>query len=491
MHTFETRLNDLLRRRHERIPLLATLLAAGVFLAICFAILAGGYMPTDDANRHAAKIVSGKSWAEILVVRDDFLIDTQPGWHCLLGWMHRLAGLDAEGLVIFSVVAIFLLVTIVPMLLLQRRAEAWLLAYLALAVASNFHIRFMLGRPFMFTVLNTMVMLMLWRRLDAERAPRGVLLALVGLTALCTWMHATTWFLYLLPVGAYALVGRWRAGTRLGIAVAVGVLAGVCLTGHPGELLFGMPRQVFASMGQSLLPEMRVTELQPTPFPLLALLLAALLPLFRRAITGSFGDAWRQPALALALGGAVLGQVAARFWCDWGMIALLVWNADQAADLLDQAVPVDSGRRLATTAAAGIALFIAFVHGPGAYWRDSFRLDYWRHETAEADERQWFPEPGGIVYSPTMDVFYRCFYANPTAPWRYQLGFEPSLMPEDDLQTYQRILWNQGDVEALAPWLAKMRPEDRLVLAQAGRPPLPQLEWHLAVRRLWVGRLPR
>ncbi len=76
----------------------------------------------------------------------------------------------------------------------------------------------------------------------------------------------------------------------------------------------------------------------------------------------------------------------------------------------------------------------------------------------------WMPDKGGILYSADMGVFYQTFFKNPTGDWRYMLGFEPALMPADDFETYQSILWNDGDAKAYAPWVEKMKPADRLVI---------------------------
>ena len=73
------------------------------------------------------------------------------------------------------------------------------------------------------------------------------------------------------------------------------------------------------------------------------------------------------------------------------------------------------------------------------------------------------------------------------------LGYEPSLMPAADFETYQKILWNYGDAKAYTPWVEKMKPADRLVIhGNSGeRPNIPQLEWNYGVSGLWIGRTPR
>ena len=50
---------------------LAPVIALGALLAFPLRVLDTGYLPQDDALRHAAKAISGKTWAEILVLRPD------------------------------------------------------------------------------------------------------------------------------------------------------------------------------------------------------------------------------------------------------------------------------------------------------------------------------------------------------------------------------------------------------------------------------------
>ena len=55
------------------VPLACWAAAILVLVIIPAKILSEGYLPGDDALRHAAKVVSGKPWSEILVMRGDFV----------------------------------------------------------------------------------------------------------------------------------------------------------------------------------------------------------------------------------------------------------------------------------------------------------------------------------------------------------------------------------------------------------------------------------
>ena len=51
------------------IPSIVWGLILAIILLIPFKIISYGYLPSDDALRHAAKAVSGKTWSEILILR--------------------------------------------------------------------------------------------------------------------------------------------------------------------------------------------------------------------------------------------------------------------------------------------------------------------------------------------------------------------------------------------------------------------------------------
>src|SRR5471032_3535382 len=92
------------------VPLATWAIVILVVLAIPFKITGYGYLPGDDALRHAAKAVSGKSWSEILVLSPVYVIDHEFGWNLLLEKIHGWTHWNAEALVVFSVVAMFILV---------------------------------------------------------------------------------------------------------------------------------------------------------------------------------------------------------------------------------------------------------------------------------------------------------------------------------------------------------------------------------------------
>jgi hypothetical protein len=460
-------------------------IALAVLVLVPFRIVGLGYLPTDDALRHAAKAVSGKSWGEILVLRPDITVDSHPGWHAVLEGLHRAAGMDAHALVLFSVIALFAAATLVPAVLL-RRPEAWLLSLLVLAVADRAVLsRLVMGRPFLFTVGVLAALLLGWPGLAVPRARRGVLAATAVLVAAATWIHAS-WYLFALPLLALALAREWRAARRFALCLLAGVAIGAALTGHPLAFLRQTLVHPVLSLGGPDPQRTLAIEFQPAGgSPVLVLFLLAALAL--RALRGAWrSSAVDNPVFLLAVAGWILGFASIRFWADWGVPAAMVWLALELQELLEASTGDGGARRLVIAAAAGLACFLAIASDGASRWS---RLDptFWPVVAPEA--APFLPDPGGILYSDEMRVFYELFYRQPKAPWRYQVGYEPGLMPAEDLRVYRQILVART-TQAFAPWVAKMRPPDRLVIRSVGeRPPaIGGLEWHRMGGDFWSGR---
>ena len=166
---------------------------------------------------------------------------------------------------------------------------------------------------------------------------------------------------------------------------------------------------------------------------------------------------------------------------------LMVLIACDLQLLLQARFAVDSFKRLALTGGLAVVVYLAITNDGGSRWTSNLAQQYLTQDNP--DLNGWMPEKGGILYSSDMTIFYQTFFKNPNADWRYILGFEPALMPDEDFQVFHKIMWNYGDAKAYEPWVEKMRPQDRLVI-RGGRGSLPsssQLEWEYGVS----GRLPR
>lgn len=473
---------------HRLVPLLAWALTCVALLIIPFKIISYGYLPGDDALRHAAKAVSGRAWSDVLVLREEFTMDHNPGWHVVLGAIHRATGAEPDTLVALSVSGLFLAFMLVPLLWL-RRPEAWLATLLIGTVLfPGTLLRVILGRPYVLTVAVMLVTLLLWRK-EGRKTLAQVGLT-TGLIALSAWIHGS-WYLFALVPFSFCLAGRWREGVELVACWLGGSFLGALLTGHPFDFLWNAIQIAINCFGQNPLTRMLVTEFQPSGGAPFVVLLTAGFLLWRH-LSGTWN--WRavnNPIFLLAVTGWVLGLKVTRFWDDWGLPALVLWMALELQDHCLRLLPAQAVRRLALTAALAVALFFAFTADLGGRYTSTLTNEYLTESDPEMDA--WLPEDGGIVYSADMGVFYQTYFKNPQARWKYILGFEATFMPPEDLQIYRNIQWNFYSHAGYEPWVKKMRPEDRLILKSTSTTPpnIAGLDWKYVARQTWIGRLPR
>jgi hypothetical protein len=472
------------------VPLAVWIIVALTLLLIPLKIIGYDFLPGDDALRAAGKAVSGKTWQQILVLDDVYKIDHEYGWSLLLAKVHSALHLDADGLVIFSVVSLFVLagLTAVPWL---RYPEAWLVV-LTVGMITGVMIpyRLLIGRPYIITVAMLVSLLFLWRRFGSARPKWWMGAVMTALIAASVYFHGT-WYLWALPVAAFFLAGEFCWGFTLVGCWIGGVFLGSLLTGH----LLGYPMQaiqvVLLATGKHLTQRTLVTELQPQGGDMSALyLLGGLLLL--RLVTNLPGRPFlRDPVFWLVCLTWALAFRVGRFWADWGWPALLVLLAWDLQTLLSHRFALDSFRRLALAAGAALVAFLAITSDVGGRWTASLTQQYLTADNP--DIQGWLPDQDGIFYSTDMSLFYQTFYKNPHGNWRYILGFEPTLMRPEDFDVYHKVLWNFGDSKAYTPWLLKMKPADRLVIRGGrGSPPsIPQLDWNYGVSGIWVGRLPQ
>ncbi len=200
---------DALRRY---VPLAVPLLVFLVTLAIPLKIVSYGYLPGDDALRHAAKAVSGKPWSEILVLGAPFR-DQNFVWHDFLRAIYLQTHCSTDGLVVFSLVFLFVLVnwSVLPWL---KRPEAWLITLTAITVTSGNLERMMLGRPFLITLFVLFTILCV----AISRLQADPLVDVCRLGPVAGALHAGAW--RLVPLGAAGgrvfLRGRIPVGYRHG-----------------------------------------------------------------------------------------------------------------------------------------------------------------------------------------------------------------------------------------------------------------------------------
>jgi hypothetical protein len=474
-------------RRYVPLAVWATVIL--VILAIPFRIISYGYLPGDDALRHAAKAVSGKPWPEILVVGPVFQIDHNFGWHLILRQIHIWSHCNTEGLVIFAVVALFLLAAGSPLPWLKR-PESWLVVLTAVGLASDIIGRFAIGRPFLLTIAGVLTLLFFWEARGTAPPKWWTPLWMALLIALCSFVHGV-WYLWTLLIAAFCLARQFRWAAALTVGWLAGVLLGAALTGHPLAALLQALEMAQRAFAMHSTQRTLVSEFQPSGGTIFALVILGGLLILRQLARLNARPLTADPAFWLACLGWVLGFKAGRFMEDWGWPALMVLATGDLQLLLQARFAADSFKRLALTGGLAVMTFLAVTNDVGSRWTYNLTQQYLTPDNP--DLNGWMPEKGGIIYSSDMTVFYQTFFKNPHGDWRYILGYEAALMPKEDFEVYHKILWNFGDAKAYQPWVDKMRPPDRLVIRGGrGSPPnISQLEWEYGVSGTWIGRTPR
>jgi hypothetical protein len=471
------------------IPLAVWIVVVSAVILIPLKIIGYDFLPMDDALRHAAKTISGKSWQQILVMRDDFPIDPSPGWQKILEWDHDLQGGNAESLVVFSVVSLMFLVMLcgVPWF---RRPEAWLAA---LCIAAVFipacTTRFARGRPYLLTDAVVITILFLWSLPEKKRQPFAMLFTPL-LVAASAWIHGS-WYMLVLPGLAILCAGWWRDAMVYGACWIVGSILGCALTGHPIGFLVQSVRHMFGVFGDFVVSRQLEPELHPSDGDLPAVLAVAVLLLWRVVSKGWNPRAVINPVFMMMAMGWILGLKMQRFWWDYGTPAFIIWVATELQEHLERQLAFDSVKRLSITLAIAAAVYLGFTSDREGRWTQNLTTEFLdQNDPALAG---WLPDPGGIIYNSDMGVFFDTFYKNPTADWKYILGFESGWMRPDDLAVLRKYQWDFGDARALKPWADEMRPQDRMFIHAPGssRPDLPELQWDYAATELWIGRLPR
>jgi len=472
---------------NSAVPLAARAVVFLFLALIPFRIVSIGYVPGDDALRHAAKAVSGRDWSEVLVLRPDVTMDSHPGWHGLLEVVHRTTGADANALVLFSIVALYLAL-ILPAVFLVRRPEAWALALFAFGVLDQRVVtRFVSGRPFVLSMAALVILCLVLARAPLDRHRWRPLAGVAALLGVVIWMHPS-WHLFLVPVFACLLARRWGLALGLLGGLLLGVLVAGVLYGNPLEFVEQSVRHTVLAFGTPAPPGTLVSEFNPGDGAAQVLVGVALLLLWRYARGRWRSGVVDNPIFLLAATGWLLGWVVVRFWSDWGTPALLVWLAYEFQEVLEEKLSVVSTKRLLVAFVAGLGALLVLsgnVRGQRFLTPDKPYLSLMSPDIGSA-----LPDPGGILYTDDMRVFFQLFYHQPSAPWRYVIGYEPALMPPEDLATFRMTL-SRRTPGSFAPWTEKMKPEDRLILQSTqGQPLIDDLEWTQVSPTVWSGRRP-
>jgi len=474
----------------KSLPIIVSIISIWAIALMPFQIIGHGFMPPDDALWHSAKVVSEKNWGEVLVLRDDIKIESHPGWHAILGAVHKAMKWDVHSLVLFSVIALFLLFSLIPIFFL-RYPESWLISMLTLSMAASVWVsRLLLGRPYIVTMAALLIIFLLWPRFKEKKIDYGAVSLLIFAIAASTWIHRT-WYILLVPILSFLLAREWRASLWLIASSVIGIFIGAAFTGHPIIFIKQTIFHLLLVSGSCETQDALVSELRPALGDFNIVLLVAAM-LFWRALRGRWDKkVIDNPVFILVILSFIAGFITRRIWIDVGMVALALWLANEFEDILASKVDRFSIYRIFITIVAAITMYLSFTTDVGSRWSGCRPKDYL--SSADPEQAKWLPGNGGIVYSDDMGIFFRTVYKNPHGDWRYILGSEAAIMPADDLKTLRNIQRNRYTYAPFEPWVKKMRPEDRLIIGgiEDCKPKIPELEWKYAARSTWVGRKPK
>jgi hypothetical protein len=469
------------------VPLACWLLVIVTLLFIALKIVGTGYLPGGDARRHVAQAFTDRPFTDIVVMRSSYQMDHNPGWDWLLRQLHERAGFSKDQLMSFSLAGLMLCFFLAP-LPWMRRPEAWLAALLAQLVAiPELMTRLTQARPLLLTEALCMVVLISWCRPGPANPSWRKVFFTTAAIALSTWMHGT-WYMWVLPVAAFYLAGWWPAAFSLTCCWLGGALGGALLTGRPVVFLKQAILLIHSIYHEHPPQWMLVGELQPHYGEFATLILLAIVFLCRRQQGRAQATLLCPPLLWMIAICWILGFKADRNWSDWGIPAVLVWLALQFEQLMTSGWAANSPKCFVAAAMLALPLFLDATNDLDRRYSRSADEVFLRAD--DPSLAGWLPQSNGIFYSSTMAFFYSTFYENPDAGWRYIVGYEPALMPDDDLKIYRSIQASGGAIPAYEPWADKLRPGDRLVIYSVSRPDLPKLEWHNGPGAIWIGRLP-
>ena len=376
-----------------------------------------------------------------------------------------------------------------------RRPEAWLAALFAAAIfIPACTTRFARGRPYLLTDAVLITILFLWSRQEKDRPRRaGVSIFTALLVAASAWIHGS-WYLLVLPGAAILFAGFWRSAILLWRLLAGGKFFWL-RADRPSV-------GIFIPIRAAHVRRLRTFCRQP---PIGAGMASVRRRNFRRARGGRPAFMARKiflgwnpravlnPVFMMMVLGWLLGLKVRRFWWDFGMPAFMVWVALELQEHFERHLCLRFGQASVRHAGNRRRSF------SGIHQRPRQPLDGESHDgishARNARARRLAARITAASFTiPTWTFFTRPFIKNPTAHWRYVLGFEPGLMRagrSGSASQNPMELWRR--VRAYEPWVKKMRPEDRMFIhaKHGGAAGLPGLEWHYAATGLWIGRLPR
>jgi hypothetical protein len=208
------------------------LLVLAVFLLIPLRIIAYGYVPPDDALRHAAFATVDRTWGDILLFDPAFPagMDPHAGWHATLRAIHEATGWEQGRLVSCAVVLAFWVFAFSGAVA-SGNPPAWFLACALMSALEPILLgKLYLGRPLFFSMSAVTVLLLLWTRREPLRVYTEFGVSFLML-AIAIFMHPTSWYLWAMLVPPLVVCRKWRSLASFAAAWTLAVAAAATLNG--------------------------------------------------------------------------------------------------------------------------------------------------------------------------------------------------------------------------------------------------------------------
>ena len=302
---------------------------------------------------------------------------------------------------------------------------------------SDFTPRFLLGRPFVLSMAAMAVILLVWQRHGASPPKWRTVLWMTPLIAAAVFLHGV-WYLWALPVAAFFLAQQFRWCFLLAASWILGTLLGSALTGHPVESILQAVQLALRAVGMHQTQLTLVSELQPVRRRNLHH------PAARRPdCPAATGEAERAaagpPSGVLARRDGLGARMPDRsgFGRTGALPALAILIAGDLQLFFESRFAADSFQRLALVCGLALTMFAVTTNDFNSRWTNHLA---WRYLTPDEPEiAGWLPDKGGTFYTVDQSLFYQTFFKNPNGDWRYVLGFESTLMPDEDFKVYHNV----------------------------------------------------
>jgi len=462
-----------------------------IFLFICLwsqvSIIGLDFMPRDDALRHVGQAVCQKDWHEILVMDSRLDFDIQGGWKNIL-YFFANHGISKENLLQFSVLIFLVLNFCIPAFLIKR-PEVWALSLIIALCFFSSTIRFSLGRPFLAQVAAVTIIGFSSQHFKEKFDYRYLFFLFLFLTLAIS--IRSLWFLFILPIGCFFLAGEFKKFFYLMLVWFFSTIVSAFISDSFSSFFIMTTKEVFDFTSRDIPSWMLVAELVPKIQPLLFFLPILFFILWRKSCGKKIRDRIQNPMFILILLSWVLSLKINRFWLDFGVPAYFVWLYEELEEVFENDLNIDllSIKRVGVTIAICIPLWFIIGGDFNGRWSKSIFIK--APDISETDKRDWLPDEGGIFYNTSMGLFYKTFYTNPNAPWRYFLGMEPEIMEKGNLEIYHQIILSLNAKSKKQLIVDKMTLKDRFVLEGRSKPDIDVLEWFEIKPNIWSGRLPQ